>query len=81
MFSVIDHKLLHNVTMMHYISQQNHSATSHTTRVNHFQKHKFNLNETDGGRSTELSIAKDDCAQLRTGASCNDNTHRVQTLK
>jgi len=89
MSSVIDHKLLHNATMMHYISWQNHSAASHMTRVNRFQKHGFNLNETnDGGSSTELSIAKDDWAQLRTGASyeervsCNDdNMHKVQTLK
>jgi len=89
MFSVIDHQLFHNATMMHYTSWQNHSAASHMTRVNCFQKRGLNLNETnDSGGSTELSIAKDDWAQLRTGASyeehvsCNDdNMCKVQTLK
>jgi hypothetical protein len=51
--------------MMHYISWQNHSAASHMTRVNHFQKRGLNLNETnDGGGSTELSIAKGDWARF-----------------
>jgi len=87
MFSVIDHKVLHNA-MMHYIPWQNHGAASHVTSVIHFQKHGFNLNKTtDSGGSTELSIAKDDWAQLRTGASyeecvsCNDVMHKVQTLE
>ena len=87
-FSVIDDKLFHNSTMMHYISRQNQSFASYMTRVNCFQKRGLNLNETkDGGGSTELSIAKDDLAQLRTGASyeecvsCNDNMCKVQTLK
>jgi len=87
MFSVIDHKVLHNATMP-YIPWQNHGAASHMTSVNHFQEHGFNLNETkDSGASTELSTAKDDWAQLRTGASyeervsCNDDMHKVQTLE
>jgi hypothetical protein len=85
MFSVIDHKVLHSA-MMHYIPQQNHGAVSHMTSVNHFQIHGFNLNEIkDSGVSTELSIAKDDWSQLRTGASyeecvsCNDDMHELQT--
>jgi hypothetical protein len=91
MFYVIDHQLFHNATMMHYISWQNQSAASHMTRETRFQKRELNL---DGGSSTELSIAKDDSAQMRTGASyeeqvhhmknmsCNeDNMHKVQTLK
>ena len=59
------------------------------TRVNRFQKCGLNLNETnDGGGSADLGIAKDDWAQLRTGASyeecvsCkDDNMCKVQTLK
>jgi hypothetical protein len=92
---MIDHKFLHDATLMkvnvldaHFIAESWHCVI-HTTIVNCFQKCGFNLNQTiDGEDVRELNIAKNDWGKLKAGASfqeyvsCDDNVRcDMQTLE
>jgi hypothetical protein len=89
---MIDHKLLHDATLMkvnvldalHFITESWRCVT-HMTIVNCIRKCGFNLNQiNDGEDIRELSIAKNVWGKLKAGVSfqeyvsCDD---KVQTLE
>jgi hypothetical protein len=74
--SMVDHKWLHDATLMkvnvsdmHFILKSQPCVT-HTTTVNCFQKCGFNWYETNDSKNvTELSIPEDEWSQLKAGPS------------